>query len=177
MTLQEDIQRISCLFLLIKLCVRGWPPLVQQSVVTQCDADRSMGPALALCLSLPLPLAPGALQAFETSQPLPMQRPASMHPCMADSSSAWWRCLASDPGPGHWPLAPTFRPLAAGSESKQASPASHQEKSKSAEADFNAPKHRDIAHGPSPSLLQRRGWQDRGDPGDIVCRSVNSCRL
>jgi hypothetical protein len=48
MTLQEDIQRISCLFLLIKLCVRGWPPLVQQSVVTQCDADRSMGPALAL---------------------------------------------------------------------------------------------------------------------------------
>jgi hypothetical protein len=85
--------------------------------------------------------------------------------------------LASDPGPGHWPLAPTF--LAAGSESKQPSPASHQEKSKSAEADFNAPKHRDIAHrsSPSPSPLQRRGWQDGGDPGDIVCRSVNNgCR-
>jgi cell division septation protein DedD len=116
------------------------------------------------------------LQAFETSQPLPMQRPASMHGRYS-SSSAWWRCLASDPGPGHWPLAPTF--LAAGSESKQPSPASHQEKSKSAEADFNAPKHRDIAHrsSPSPSPLQRRGWQDGGGPGDIVCRSVNnSCR-
>jgi len=86
--------------------VRGWPP--QGSAVTQdsmrCRPIHGASPCLGLglCLCLPLPLAPGALQAFETSQPLPMQRLASMHPsmhpCMADSSSAWWRCLASDPG-------------------------------------------------------------------------------
>jgi hypothetical protein len=86
---------------------------------------------------------------------------------MADSSSAWWRYLASDPGRDAGHSRQLFRPLAAGSESKQPSPASHQEQS--AEADFNAPRqaYRDIAHRPSP-IAPARGNAEHGSmPGRL----------
>jgi len=162
---------------------------VQQSLKTQCDADRSTGPALALalasafaCLCLPLPLAPGALQAFETSQPLPMQRLASMHPsmhpCMADSSSAWWRCLASDPGRDTGHSRQLFALLRR--EASQNNPALLPTR-KNPLRPTSTPQgkaYRDIAHRPSPR--QRGEWQyawTAGQGGEVVCRSANSCRL
>jgi hypothetical protein len=183
MTLQEDIFRI-CLLLLIKLCA-WWLAATGFRSHSRLNAMPTDPRGQPLPWPWPLPLAPGALQAFETSQPLPMQRlasmHASMHPCMADSSSAWWRCLASDPGRDTGHSHQLFRPLAAGSESKQPSPASHQEKS--AEADFNAPRqaYRDIAHRPSPKPAATQWMAGRLDGltgrRDVVCRSANSCRL
>jgi hypothetical protein len=151
---------------------------VQQSLKTQCDADRSTGLVLALALAFAsFAFGPRRIASIRDI-PAAAHATSCMHACMADSSSAWWRCLASDPGRDAGHSRQLFRPLAAGSESKQPSPASHQEQS--AEADFNAPRqaYRDIAHRPSPR--QRRAWQyawTAGQGGDVVCRSANSCRL
>jgi hypothetical protein len=105
------------------VCVVVGRHRVPQSLKTQCDADRSTGPALALTLAF----ASACLCLWPPAHCKHSRHPSRcpcnvLHPCMADSSTAWWRCLASDPGRDTGHSRQLFRPLAAGSESKQPQP-------------------------------------------------------
>ena len=124
MALQEDIFRLF-------LSMGG-----RVAACSQCDAERSLGPALD----------PGCICRHVllcSAHPCPWLGSPTANPCTADISGAWWLglfWLGSKPGWPHWPPRANFsRPFAAGSESKQAAcrPCSHQENS--LRANFNAP--------------------------------------
>jgi hypothetical protein len=130
MALQEDIFRLF-------LSMVG-----RVAACSQCDAERSLGPALDPCCICRHVLLCSA-------HPCPWLGSPTANPCTADISGAWWLglfWLGRKPGWPHWPPRANFsRPFAAGSESKQAALQALFPPRKFAESKLQRPEHADIA--------------------------------